>query len=224
MSYRSHRLSVALVSVAVLGTGAVPLAAQEAEETPRAPLSTTVPVEEEKNTRTIEMTRIALPSPESAAEHGYTISVPTGWGPRTDLPTQGVMIGPPSGDPSTVPSMLLVRESDVDVSDPEEILGNLRANAEREEWDLVEGEVRDFGGARGLWIVRRLPAVGTAPDRINAAAKLPLGGGSSLDVLATVPDAQWPGVAGLQVQYMLGSIRAAEPDGVSEPDGAARRE
>lgn len=218
MSYRSYRSSVAVFALAILGLGALPVAAQEAEETPRAPMSTTVPVEEEKNTRTIEMMRIALPAVEGAAEPGYTVSVPTGWGPRSDLPARGVMLGPPSGDPSTVPSMLLVRASDIDVSDPEAVLGNLRANAERDEWDLIEGEVRDFGGVSGLWIVRRLPAIGTAPDRINAAVKLPLGGGSSLDVLATVPEAQWGGVAGLQVQYMLGSIRAAEPDGSVRPE------
>lgn len=217
MSHRSYRLSAVFV-LAVLALGAVPVASQEAEEAPRPPMSTTVPVEEEKNTRTIEMTRIALPALEGAGEPGYTVSVPTGWGPRSDLPARGVMIGPPSGDPSTVPSMLLVRESGVDVSDPEEVLGNLRANAEREEWDLLEGEIRDFGGTRGLWIVRRMPAIGTAPDRINAAVKLPLGEGRSLDVLATVPEAQWGGVAGLQVQYMLGSIRAAESDGAAEPE------
>lgn len=218
MTHRSHRFPMLALAVALVGLAAIPSAAQEAEETPQAPMSTTVPVEDEPNTRTIEMTRIALPAPEGAGGHGYTISVPTGWGPRTDLPMQGVMVGPPSGDPATVPSMLLVRESDVDVSDPDEILANLRANAEREDWDLTEGEIRDFGVERGLWIVRRLPAMGGAPERINAAVKLPLDGGRSLDVLATVPEAQWAGVAGLQVQYMLRSIRAAEEDGAPQPE------
>ena len=219
MIHRSLRFAVPVLAVTFTLTilAAPPLAAQPVQPPPPAPMSTTVPVDDEPTTRTIEMTRIALPVVERAADPGYTIAVPDGWGPRPDLPAGGVLIGPPSGDPSTVPSMLLVRESDVDVSDPGKILENLRANAEREDWDLVEGETRDFGGVQGLWIVRRLPAIGTAVERINAAAKLPLDGGGSLDVVATVPADQWAAVAGLQVQYMLGSIRSAETAG-TEPE------
>jgi hypothetical protein len=116
--------------------------------------------------------------------------------------------------------MLLVRESDVDVSDPEAILSNLRANAEAGEWALVEGEVRDFGGAQGLWIVRRLPPQGLHGERINMAVKLPLDGARSLDVMATLPVDQWTGVLGQQVEHMLASIEPAEPAAPeAEPEG-----
>jgi D-alanyl-D-alanine endopeptidase (penicillin-binding protein 7) len=74
--------------------------------------------------------------------------VPLNWYPRRDIAAPGVFLGPSAGNPESHPEMLLVRESDIDVSDPEAILTNLRSNAEAGEWTLVEGEVRDFGGGK----------------------------------------------------------------------------
>jgi hypothetical protein len=201
----------ALVALALLATG--PLPAQDSE---RAVVS----VEDETDTVSMEMKRLVLPSLSAEVDAPYSAVVPLNWYPRRDIAAPGVFLGPASGTPESHPEMLLVRESDVDVSDPEAILSNLRANAEAGEWALVEGEVRDFGGAQGLWIVRRLPPQGLHGERINMAVKLPLDGARSLDVMATLPVDQWTGVLGQQVEHMLASIEPAEPAAPeAEPEG-----
>lgn len=197
----------ALVALALLATG--PLPAQDSE---RAVVS----VEDETDTVSMEMKRLVLPSLSAEVDAPYSAVVPLNWYPRRDIAAPGVFLGPASGTPESHPEMLLVRESDVDVSDPEAILSNLRANAEAGEWALVEGEVRDFGGAQGLWIVRRLPPQGLHGERINMAVKLPLEGNRSLDVMSTLPVDQWTGVLGQQVEHMLASIEPVEP---AEPEG-----
>jgi hypothetical protein len=201
----------ALVALALLATG--PLPAQDSE---RAVVS----VEDETDTVSMEMKRLVLPSLSAEVDAPYSAVVPLNWYPRRDIAAPGVFLGPASGNPESHPEMLLVRESDVDVSDPEAILSNLRANAEAGEWALVEGEVRDFGGAQGLWIVRRLPPQGLHGERINMAVKLPLDGNRSLDVTSTLPVDQWTGVLGQQVEHMLASIEPAEPAAPeAEPEG-----
>lgn len=193
---------VALAALALLA--AAPLLAQDSE---RAVVS----VEDETDTVSVEMKRLVLPSLSEKADQPYSAVVPLNWYARRDIAAPGVFLGPSAGNPESHPEMLLVRESDVDVSDPEAILTNLRANAEAGQWTLVEGEVRDFGGAKGLWIVRRLPPEGMHGERINMAVKLPLDGNRSLDVTSTLPVDQWTGVLGQQVEHMLSSIEPAEP-------------
>jgi hypothetical protein len=201
----------ALVALALLATG--PLPAQDSE---RAVVS----VEDETDTVSVEMKRLVLPSLSEKADQPYSAVVPLNWYARRDIAAPGVFLGPSAGNPESHPEMLLVRESDVDVSDPEAILTNLRANAEAGQWTLVEGEVRDFGGAKGLWIVRRLPPQGMHGERINMAVKLPLDGNRSLDVTSTLPVDQWTGVLGQQVEHMLASIEPAEPAAPeAEPEG-----
>jgi hypothetical protein len=201
----------ALVALALLATG--PLPAQDSE---RAVVS----VEDETDTVSVEMKRLVLPSLSEKADQPYSAVVPLNWYARRDIAAPGVFLGPSAGNPESHPEMLLVRESDVDVSDPEAILTNLRSNAEAGEWTLVEGEVRDFGGAKGLWIVRRLPPQGMHGERINMAVKLPLDGNRSLDVTSTLPVDQWTGVLGQQVEHMLASIEPAEPAAPeAEPEG-----
>jgi hypothetical protein len=201
----------ALVALALLATG--PLPAQDSE---RAVVS----VEDETDTVSVEMKRLVLPSLSEKADQPYSAVVPLNWYARRDIAAPGVFLGPSAGNPESHPEMLLVRESDIDVSDPEAILTNLRSNAEAGEWTLVEGEVRDFGGAKGLWIVRRLPPQGMHGERINMAVKLPLDGNRSLDVTSTLPVDQWTGVLGQQVEHMLASIEPAEPAAPeAEPEG-----
>jgi hypothetical protein len=200
-----------LVALALLATG--PLPAQDSE---RAVVS----VEDETDTVSMEMKRLVLPSLSAEVDAPYSAVVPLNWYPRRDIAAPGVFLGPSAGNPESHPEMLLVRESDIDVSDPEAILTNLRSNAEAGEWTLVEGEVRDFGGAKGLWIVRRLPPQGMHGERINMAVKLPLDGNRSLDVTSTLPVDQWTGVLGQQVEHMLASIEPAEPAAPeAEPEG-----
>lgn len=158
----------------------------------------------------VSLKRIPIPSDRDGEDQPYTIEVPTNWGPRRDLPILGVIIGPPSGDPNSFPEMPLVRESSVNVSDPAAILENLKANAKEGDWSLIEGEVRDFGGVKGLWIVRRLPPVGMHPERISLAVKLPLGD-RSLDVIATVPEAQYHGALEQDIKRILSSVRPSQP-------------
>jgi hypothetical protein len=152
--------------------------------------------------------RIPIPADRSGGEHPYTIEVPLNWGPRPDVPVPGVLLGPPFGDPSNHPEMVLVRDSDVDVSKPEEVLANIEANAKTSDWELLKGEVRDFGGVRGLWIVRKLPPAGMHGERMNLAVKVPLGS-RSVDVTATIPQDQFEGALEQQVVRILGSVRPA---------------
>jgi hypothetical protein len=225
-SHRSFRLvlspsaALSLLAVAALGwLAAPPVFAQEGAQEARTSERTAVPVQDETDTVTVEMKRIALPGLSGEEDQPYSALVPINWLPRRDLPAPGVFVGPSAGSPESHPEMLLVRETDVDVSDPDAILHNLRANAEQNDWELIEGEVRDFGGARGLWIVRRLPPHGLHGERVNMAVKVPLEGGRSLDVLATLPADQWTGVVGQQVEQMLGSVAPSASEPTDRPQG-----
>jgi hypothetical protein len=214
--------AVAAVLAALALLVVVPATAQS---TPPPAERSVVPVEDETDQITVEMKRAALPGEEDGADHPYSISIPVGWQVRRDIPAPGVFLGPADLALEQYPGMLLVRVSDVDLSDPETILGNLQKNAEAGDWTLVEGEVRDFGGAQGLWIVRRLPAQEGYGERVNMAVKLPLDGGRSLDVTATLPADQWNHVVGLQAQYMLRSLQPTKPepsDETAEGDGTGR--
>lgn len=151
--------------------------------------------------------RISMPSPHAGEASGYTLQVPLTWQTRRDLPLPGVLLGPPVGNPNSHPEMILVRRSDVAVSDPELVLQTLRSNADRQEWELVEAEIRDFGGVTGLWIVRELPPSGLDGERVNLAVKLPFGAGS-LDLVATVPQEQRAELEPL-VRQILSSVQGA---------------
>lgn len=205
-----HKNPFALAIAALALLAAAPLLALPAQDEQPAERAV-VPVEDETDTIRVEMKRLVLPSMSEAVDEPYTAMVPLNWYARRDIAAPGVFLGPSAGNPDSHPEMLLVRQSDVDVSDPEAILANLRANAEQGGWKLVEGEVRDFGGARGLWIVRKLPPSGMHGERVNLAVKVPLAGGQSLDVTTTLPADQWTGVLGQQVEHMLGSIEPVEP-------------
>lgn len=199
----------ALAIVAFALAAAAPLRAQEENRT-------VIDVEDaEPASQTVEMKRISLPARDAGAGQPYTILVPLGWQARPDIEAPGVFVGPATGDLSDVPEAILVRESEVDLSDPEEVLGNLKAHAAAGDWTLLDGEVRDFGGTSGLWIVRRLPAGGLFGERINAVVKLPLESGS-LDLVATVPAEDYTGVTRLTIEYVLGSVRPAAPDAQPE--------
>ncbi len=165
-----------------------------------------------------ETTRVSLPSFDESDPFPYTIEIPADWGPRRDLPIPGALLGPPSGTPDSFPEMLLIHPSKVVVSDPEAILANVQAAAKKGSWTLEEGEVEDFGGTRGLWIVRRLPASGSHGERVNFAVKLPMPEGS-LDVTATLPVERLDELRP-KVETMLHSIRPAQakPAGKTTPD------
>lgn len=162
-----------------------------------------------------EHKRVPLPSLTKAEDHPFTIEVPVHWGARRNLPAPGVFLGPPSGTPNSHPEMLLVRETEVALDAPEAILANLRSHAEQAEWSLTRAEVRDFGGVRGLWIVREMPPEGFHGRRMSYAVKLPLGAGS-LDVAATVP-AEEEETLGRRVEHMLLSLRPAEAEAGPAP-------
>ncbi len=153
--------------------------------------------------------RVELPGFSKTDSYPYTIEVPLTWGPRRDLAAPGAFLGPPSGTPDSNPEMVLIHSSKVKLSDPAEILSYIKANTEKEaKATLEEGKVEDFGGAQGLWIVRRLPPAELHGERVHFWVKLPLPDGS-LDVTATVPveklDALRP-----EIEKMLHSIRPAE--------------
>lgn len=158
----------------------------------------------------MEHKRVPLPSLSATQDHPFTIEIPSTWGPRRELAAPGVFLGPPGGDPNSRPEMLLVRESGVALEAPAVILSNLRGHAQQADWTLREGEVRDFGGVEGLWIVREMAPAGFHGPRVSFAVKLPLENGS-LDVLATVPVEQSAALTP-QVESMLRSIRPAEAD------------
>lgn len=206
-SSQIYALSVTGLALGLAASFATPAPAQDAPTPDRVEVQV-----EDAGGPAAEVTlkRIPVPSDRIGEDHPYTIEVPINWSPRRDLPVPGIVLGPPSGDPSSFPEMPLVRESDVDVSDPHAILANLKANAEQADWSLIEGEVRDFGGALGLWIVRKLPPSGMFGDRINVAVKLPLGE-RSLDVTATIPEEEYDGVLAEKIARILGSLRPAAP-------------
>jgi len=155
--------------------------------------------------------RIPVPSLAGEENHPFTIEIPSTWEVRRDLPAPGVFLGPPEGDPDSHPEMVLVHESEVPLGEPEAVLTNIRANAETRSWALLEAEVRDFGGVLGLWIVRKLPPAGAHGERVNVAVKLPLGG-KSLDLMATVPMAEYEALSA-QLERMLQSVRPAGAEG-----------
>jgi len=204
------QLPVVSVAGLALCLAAVAAASAPAQEEP-TPNRVEVRVEDAAAPATeVTLKRIPVPSNRIGEDHPYTIEVPVNWGPRRDLPLVGVVIGPPSGDPSSNPEMPLVRESAVDVSDPAAILSNLEANASQGDWTLLEGEVRDFGDVKGLWIVRKLPPSGMHGERVNLAVKVPLGDGS-LDLTTTVPEEDYDGVLEQKVKRILFSVRPAAP-------------
>lgn len=206
-------LAAALLAAAVL-CFAQPAAAQEASEEPQASTQVEVQVPDAEPTRTtVEVERMKLPSAPGSAEIPYTISVPSDWTVHRPVGAPGMYLGPPDAELGKTPEMLLVRESDVDASDPQAILENVRANAEQGEWTLVEGEVRDFGGVKGLWLVRRVPGgEGGGLERYNLAVKLPFQEGS-VDVVASIPTALYAGRLEVMVKYLLGSLRPVGGDG-----------
>ncbi len=192
-------------ALACLGVAALAPPALAAGDTPQAaPSSAADPT-----------TRVDLPALGANETYPYTIEVPVNWGPRRDLPAPGALLGPPSGTPESNPEMLLVHVSKVVLSDPDAILGNLKAAAANADWSLEKGEVEDFGGTRGLWIVRRLPPENLHGDRVNYAVKLPLPEGS-LDVTATVPADQLDALRP-KVERMLHSIRPVEAEKAENP-------
>ncbi len=115
--------------------------------------------------------------------------------------------------------MLLVHPSKVDVSDPDAILANLQASAESSDWTLEEGRVEDFGGTRGLWIVRRLPPESLHGERVNFAVKLPMPEGS-LDVTATAPAERLDELRP-KIEAMLHSIRPTAAAPAEKPGSGA---
>lgn len=208
----SQTPSFSVVSVAVLavfaGAGAAQAAAAQDEPTK---VEVQVP-DADTETTVAQYKRIDVPGAVASEPAHYTAEVPLTWEVRRDIPAPGVMLGPPAGDPTSHPEMTLVRESTVDVSDPETILAALQVNAEGADWELLDAEVRDFGGVRGLWIVRKLPPSGFHGERVNLATKLPLPEGS-LDLTATLPIEDYEGGLRATVEHVLGSVRpAGEPE------------
>jgi len=169
----------------------------------------------------VEHRRVPVPSFGGTESYPYTIEIPVNWEVRRDLPATGVFLGPASGDPNSHPEMLLMRESAVALDAPDAVLANIRANAAGADWSLNEAEVLDFGGVRGLWIVREIPPSGFHGDRVSFAVKLPLEEDRSLDLMATVP-AQERDVLGPRIEYMLRSVRpaaAVAQTALPEPQG-----
>lgn len=210
-------LVAAAVLLAASGSAAC-ASAQEAtgEGAAQEPTAVEVPVEGSvESSGPVEHKRMPLPSLSHSVDHPFTIEVPVNWGPRRSLPAPGIFLGPPSGTPDSHPEMLLIRESDVALDAPEAILSNLRSHAEAADWSLREAEVRDFGGVRGLWIVRDMPPEGFHGRRVSFAVKLPIGD-RSLDVAATVPAEQYDSLAP-RIEYMLRSLRPAEEAAGEEP-------
>lgn len=214
MSQSPLSRSVGIAAMALLAALGVsrPSLAQEAAgegEKPREPRTAIeVPVEDAESTSVrVEHRRVPVPSMSGEASHPYTIEIPVSWEVRRDLPALGVFLGPLSGDPNSHPEMLLMRESAVSLDAPDAVLANIRANAAGADWSLSEAEVLDFGGVRGLWIVREMPPAGLHGDRVSFAVKLPLGD-RSLDLMATVP-AQEREALGPRIEYMLRSVRPA---------------
>lgn len=213
-------LVAALALLAHLGVAvsasAQELLGEESKEEP-ATLEASAP---EAAVPSVESKRLPLPTLSQAADHPFTIEVPVNWGARRNLPAPGMFLGPPSGTPDSHPEMLLIRKSEVSLDAPDEVLANLRAHAEGAEWSLWEAEIRDFGGVRGLWIVREMPPAGFHGRRVSLAVKLPLDDGS-LDVAATVPIEHYEALA-QRLEFMLQSVRpakAAAPQALSNPRG-----
>lgn len=211
-----HRSATLFATVLALGAlGPSPsLAAQEATPAPQQPIEVEVEVPDaEPKRQVVEVERVGLPGAAGAEDYPYTVQVPADWSVHRPIGAPGAFLGPPDADPAATPEMLLVQESDVDLSDPSAVLENLRSNAQRGSWTLEEGEVRDFGGIEGLWIVQKLPPdpEGRFPERFHVAVKLPLEEGS-LNVAATVPASLYGGSREVLIKYMLGSIqRSGDP-------------
>lgn len=155
--------------------------------------------------------RIELPTLSTAQSFPYTIAIPETWEPRREIPAPGIFLGPPGAQPDSDYSMVFVRRSTVDLSDPQKVVEAIEANDPQQPWTAEELKVIDANGRKGVWILMKIPGDAKQPARRTLTVKLPIDGGS-IDVMATAPvddfDALRPGF-----EKILRSIR---PDGAGE--------
>ncbi len=169
--------------------------------------------------------RIDLPSLSTVTPYPYTIAVPLTWEPRREIPAAGVFLGPPGSMPDNDDTMIFVRHSTVDVSDPQKVLDAIKANDPAQPWSAKELKVIDAGGRKAAWILMELPPQKDNGARRTLTVKLPVADGS-VDVMATAPVDQFDALRP-EFERILRSIQpvAADEgskDAMASDDGGAK--
>src|SRR5436305_4398554 len=119
----------------------------------------------------------------------YTIEVPMGWEARQVSGYPGLWIGPADSKPPEDPRLIWVRGSLVNLTEPDKVVANIRANdAADPKWSAPRVEVREVGGVRGVLV--QMDTGEGAQARSSLTLKLPLEK-VSVDVVASAPRAEF---------------------------------
>jgi len=155
--------------------------------------------------------RIALPTLSTATNFPYTIAVPATWEARREIPAPGIFLGPPGAQPDSDFSMIFVRHSSVDLTDPQKVVDAIAANDAQQPWTAEEAKVIDADGRPAVWILMKIPGDAKQPARRTLTVKLPVDDGS-VDVMATAPVDEFDALRP-EFERILRSIRPETRDG-----------
>jgi len=119
----------------------------------------------------------------------YTIEVPKDWQARQVEGYPGLWIGPADAKPPEDPRLIWVRGSLVNLTEPDKVAANIRANdAADPKWSAPRVEVKEVGGVRGLLVQMEIGEGDKA--RSSLILKLPLDK-VSLDITASASRAEF---------------------------------
>ncbi|HYX25676.1 MAG TPA: hypothetical protein VFC23_16105 [Thermoanaerobaculia bacterium] len=137
----------------------------------------------------------------------YTIEVPAGWEARQVSGFPGLWIGPADAKPPEDPRLIWVRGSLVNLTEPDKVAANIRANdAADPKWSAPRVEVKEVGGVRGVLV--QMETGEGAQARSSLTLKLPLEK-VSVDVVASAPRAEFAKRSPLYERILLSARPAA---------------
>ncbi|MBW8876821.1 MAG: hypothetical protein JF614_17800 [Acidobacteria bacterium] len=137
----------------------------------------------------------------------YTIEVPMGWEARQVSGFPGLWIGPADAKPPEDPRLIWVRGSLVNLTEPDKVAANIRANdAADPKWSAPRVEVKEAGGVRGVLV--QMEAGEGDKARSSLTFKLPLEK-VSVDIVASAPKAEFPKHLPLYERILLSARPAA---------------
>jgi hypothetical protein len=211
MSFQSCLASLLLASLSLAVTtvaGAQPMPAAPTSAKPHLPhpISGVPATEHAVPVGEGGFHRIGLPG-AADKPFPYTVEVPAGWTVREIKDSPGLWLGPMTAQPPKDPHLVYIRISPSDVSDPEKVAANIRANdAKIDAWAAPLVEVRDLQGVKGV-LVRMDSGAGDAA-RSTLVLKLPLEK-AGVDFGASAPRAEFEKMLPTYERILLSVRRAA---------------